>query len=159
MRRELRRRLRPDDPEVEEVVTAVAGTLGKNPREIKRFVNVFRFYAVIRQERITAGLPAPDTLAEVTKLAVLAIRWPHLRAALGRQIGTTERDTVLSLLEAPVAELPEDADWTARKEALHQSLVNAHVPDRLRANLLGSEDLCKLLAANPSIGTTAAIFL
>jgi hypothetical protein len=159
MRQELRRRLRPDDPEVAEVVTAVAGTLGKNPREIKRFVNVFRFYAVIRQERIAAGLPAPDTLAEVAKLAVLAIRWPHLRAALGRQIGATERDTVLSLLEAPVAELPEDADWTARKEALHQSLADAHVPDRLRANLLASEDLCKLLATNPSIGTTAAIFL
>ncbi|MFD0743299.1 P-loop NTPase fold protein [Phytohabitans flavus] len=159
MRRELRRRLRPNDPEVAEVVAAAAGRLGKNPREIKRFVNVFRFYAVVRQERITAGLPAPDTLAEVAKLALLAIRWPHLRAALGRQIGATERDTVLSLLEAPVAELPEDADWAARKEALRAALVDAKVPDRLRANLLASDDLCKLLASGPAIGTTAAIFL
>jgi hypothetical protein len=159
MRRELRRRLRPDDPEIQAVVLAVAGRLARNPREIKRFVNVFRFYAVIRQEREAAGLPAPDTLTEIAKLAVLAVRWPHLRAALSRQIGATERDTVLSLLEAPVVELPADANWSARREALQTVLTDAQIPERLRADLLASEDLWQLLACAPPIGTTAAGYL
>ncbi|MEU6261430.1 P-loop NTPase fold protein [Streptomyces sp. NPDC047043] len=159
MRRELRRRLRPDNPEVQSVVATVAGKLTGNPREIKRFVNVFRFYAVIRQERVAAGLPAPDTLTAIAKLAVLAVRWPHLRAALGRQIGPTERDTVLALLEAPIAELPEEAGWSARREALQTVLTNAQIPDKLRDCLLASEDLCQLLAAPPSIGTAAAGYL
>src|SRR5512144_112445 len=107
MRRELRRRLRPDDPEVQTIVTAVGGRLVKNPREIKRFVNVFRFYTVIRQERELAGLPAPDTLEEIAKLAIIAVRWPQLRGALGRQIGPTKRDTIMSLLEGPLGELRE----------------------------------------------------
>jgi hypothetical protein len=159
MRRELRRHLRPDNPEVQRIVKAVAGRLTANPREIKRFVNVFRFYAVIRQERVAAGLPAPDTLAEIAKLAVLAVRWPHLRASLGRQIGPTERDTVLALLEAPIAELPEDASWSARREALRTVLTEAQIPDKLRTSLLASEDLCQLLATAPPIGTAAAGYL
>ncbi|MFG2794062.1 P-loop NTPase fold protein [Streptomyces sp. NPDC048419] len=159
MRRELRRRLRPDNPEVQRIVATVAGRLTGNPREIKRFVNVFRFYAVIRQEREAAGLPAPDTLTAIAKLAVLAVRWPHLRAALGRQIGPTERDTVLALLEAPIAELPEEAGWSARREALQTVLSNAQIPDKLRDCLLASEDLCQLLATPPSIGTAAAGYL
>jgi hypothetical protein len=159
MRRELRRRLRPDDPEIQAIVAGVAGRLDRNPREIKRFVNVFRFYAVIRQEREAAGLPAPDTLDEIAKLAVLAIRWPHLRAVLSRQIGPTERDTVLSLLEGPVAELPNDAIWPARREALQTVLADAQIPKRLRTNLLASEDLCQFLTCAPPIGTTAAGYL
>jgi hypothetical protein len=159
MRRELRRRLRPNDPQVQAVVTAAAGHLAKNPREIKRFVNVFRFFTVIRQEREAAGLPVPDTLTEIAKLAVIAVRWPQLRGALGRQIGPTERDTVLSLLEAPIAEIKEDADWPDRKAALNSVLLKADIPDRLRVDLLESEDLCTLLAHHPPIGTTAAGYL
>ncbi|MDH6221133.1 hypothetical protein [Streptomyces pseudovenezuelae] len=97
--------------------------------------------------------------SQIAKLAVLAVRWPHLRAALGRQIGPTERDTVLALLEAPLAELPEDASWSARREALHTVLANAQIPEKLRASLLASEALCQLLATAPSIGTTAAGYL
>ena len=159
MRRELKRRLYPDNPEVQAIVAAVTSRLAKNPREIKRFVNVFRFYAVIRQEREAVGLPVPDTLTEIAKLAVLAVRWPHLRAALGRQVGATERDTVLSLLEAPVAELPENADWPTRRQALHTVLGDAQIPEKLRTNLLASEGLCELLASDPPIGTAAAGYL
>ena len=159
MRQELRRRLRPQDPEVQAIVHAVAGRLPRNPRAIKRFVNVFRFYAVIRQERETAGLAVPDTLTEIAKLAVLAVRWPQLRGALGRQIGATERDTVLALLEGPIAELPEDAGWVTRKQALDTVLTDAQIPEKLRASLLASEDLCQLLTHGPSIGTAATGYL
>ena len=89
----------------------------------------------------------------------MAVRWPQVRGALGRQIGSTERETVLSLLEAPIAELEEEADWPTRKAALDLVLLKADIPDRLRADLLASEDLCQLLARHPPIGTTAASYL
>jgi len=38
-------------------------------------------------------------------------------------------------------------------------LLKADIPDRLRADLLASEDLCKLLARHPPIGMTAAGYL
>ena len=66
------------------IVAAVGDKLDRNPREIKRFVNVFRFYVFIRQERNPDGLRTPETLIQVAKLAVLTIRWPQMRGLLGR---------------------------------------------------------------------------
>ena len=159
MRRELRRRLRPEDPEVQRIVALTAGRLARNPREIKRFVNVFRFYAVIRQEREAVDLPAPDTLAEIAKLAVLAVRWPHLRSALGRQVGMTERDTLLSLLETTIAEFDDNTNWVTKRQELHRALGDLQIPERLLTNLITSDGLCEFLASAPPIGTAAPGYL
>jgi KAP family P-loop domain len=158
-RRALRQRLRDDDPEVRAIVEAVAPWLNRNPREIKRFVNVFRFYVLIRQGRQEAGLPVPDSLEQVAKLAVLAVRWPQLRGILGRQIGPEDGDTLLALLEAPLEELPADAAWSERKEALAKKLAGSPVPEKLRQDLLAHEALCECLANGPPIGAAASGFL
>ncbi|MGW0588341.1 P-loop NTPase fold protein [Streptosporangium sp. NPDC002607] len=56
-----------------------------NPREIKRYVNVFRFYSFLTYRRALAGAdPASD--GEVAKLAALAVQWPHLLTLLVREI-------------------------------------------------------------------------
>ena len=158
-RRALRQRLRDDDPEVRAIVEAVAPWLNRNPREIKRFVNVFRFYVLIRQGRQEAGLPVPDSLEQVAKLAVLAVRWPRLRGILGRQIGPEDGDTLLALLEEPLDELPPDAAWSVRKEALAKKLTDSPVPEKLQQDLLAHEALCQCLANGPPIGATASGFL
>jgi KAP family P-loop domain len=158
-RRALRQRLRDDDPEVRAIVEAVAPWLHRNPREIKRFVNVFRFYVLIRQGRQEAGLPVPDSLEQVAKLAVLAVRWPQLRGILGRQIGSEDGDTLLALLEAPLDELPPDVAWSERKEALAKKLADSPVPEKLQQDLLAHETLCECLANGPPIGAAASGFL
>ncbi|MET8143274.1 P-loop NTPase fold protein [Sphaerisporangium sp. NPDC005288] len=56
-----------------------------NPRELKRYVNVFRFYSFVTYRRALAGA-AKATDEEVAKLAVLAIRWPHLLSLLAREL-------------------------------------------------------------------------
>jgi KAP family P-loop domain len=158
-RRVLRRRLRDDDAEVRAIVAAVAPWLHRNPREIKRFVNVFRFYVLIRQGRQEAGLPVPDSLEQLAKLAVLAVRWPQLRGILGRQIGPDESDTLLGLLEAPLEELAPDAAWPVRKEALAKKLAEAPVPPKLQQDLLAHEAFCECVANGPTIGAVASGFL
>jgi hypothetical protein len=158
-RRVLKKRLRDDDPEVTRIVEGVGAQISRNPREIKRFVNVFRFFAVIRQERLASGLPAPETLVQVAKLAVLAVRWPHLRNTLGRQVGNVDDRILLEFLEASMDGLPPDQAWPECRDALATKLIDAQVPERLRQILLTDEKLCRFLASAPALGGAAEGFV
>ncbi|MGV9597593.1 P-loop NTPase fold protein [Streptosporangium sandarakinum] len=75
-----------------------------NPREIKRYVNVFRFYSFIAYRRTLAGA-APASDGEVAKLAALTIHWPHLLTSLARETGGT---TALERLEGAAG---DDDAW------------------------------------------------
>ena len=78
----------------------------RNPREIKRFANLFRFFAMIYVERQIAQLPTPGSPRELAKLAVLGILWPGLLSALAVPIDG-ER-TVYQLLEEPGEDATDD---------------------------------------------------
>jgi hypothetical protein len=67
------------DPLITKFVEEVANLLGGNPRQIKRYVNVFRFYSTLRHglrvDSVTPGnLPSDAVLA---KFVALCIYWPH----------------------------------------------------------------------------------
>jgi hypothetical protein len=155
----LAQRLRDNGAELVAIVRAAAASLANNPRAIKRFVNVFRLYAVVAQERRLVGLPAPQSFQEFAKLAILAVRWPWLRAALARQIGAGQSDTLLALLEQPIDGLDEHADWPARKEALAKVLESSHVPEDLQSDLLSHPELCLFLSGEPKVGDAIIGFL
>ena len=69
-------------PEIQALLHRHVVDLDRNPREIKRFLNVFRFYAYVSFWRRSGGVDAPD-LDGVAKLAMLAVRRPHLLSMLG----------------------------------------------------------------------------
>ncbi|MEU9841702.1 P-loop NTPase fold protein [Actinomadura sp. NPDC048032] len=54
----------------------------RNPREIKRFVNLFRFYSFIAERQRLLGVAVPSQ-SQIAKLAAFAIRWPHVVSLLG----------------------------------------------------------------------------
>jgi hypothetical protein len=56
-------------------------------------------------------------------------------------------------------ELPPDAAWSVRKEALAKKLTDSPVPEKLQQDLLAHEALCQCLANGPPIGATASGFL
>jgi hypothetical protein len=58
-RQEFAQHLTEQDPAVRAMLRLLIHELPPNPREIKRFINVYRFYAFIQYERQTAGLPVP----------------------------------------------------------------------------------------------------
>jgi hypothetical protein len=94
------------------ILAGVPGLASDNPREIKRFVNLFRFYTFIAQQQQLQGQRVVSG-AEIAKLSVLAIRWPHLVGALVRRAGPS---TMLSRLEASLRE--EGDGWgTALRDA------------------------------------------
>ncbi|MGV9365561.1 KAP family P-loop NTPase fold protein [Amycolatopsis sp. NPDC003731] len=78
---------------------ALPGLRSANPREIKRYVNLFRFYSFLTVRR-RGGPDGP----ELAKLAVLAIRWPDLLSTL-----TKNQSAVLCELETAAA--ADDAGW------------------------------------------------
>jgi hypothetical protein len=147
LRKELGQRLRHDSPEVLAIARAVSGRLDGNPREIKRFVNVFRFYAFIQQEREQAGLSPRTDLMQVAKLAVLAIRWPHLRGVLGSPAKPGEEGTVLALLDASL----HATDGAKEAPPLNEQLEKAGVRESVRRTLIGCDDLYAFLGEDPRL--------
>jgi hypothetical protein len=90
-----------------------------NPREIKRYVNVFRFYSFLTYRRALAGA-APASDGEVAKLAALAVQWPHLLTLLA---GEREGESVLRRLEGAAN---DEGGW---ERAVHDTgLVAHHTP-------------------------------
>ncbi len=89
-----------------------------NPRQIKRYVNVFRFYSFLTYRRALAGA-APASEAEVAKLAALTIHWPHLLSLLVMEV---EGTTVLQILER-AAGAGDDRAW---EQAVHEAGLAGH---------------------------------
>lgn len=86
------------DPLVQEIIRKQAMQLPNlNAREIKRLLNLFRFYAFIAARNRILDLASSEsqraTLEKVARLAVLAIRWPYLLNVVARA-GTVEPDVV-----------------------------------------------------------------
>ncbi|MDH2424529.1 P-loop NTPase fold protein [Sphaerisporangium sp. TRM90804] len=89
-----------------------------NPRELKRYVNVFRFYSFVTYRHTLAGAPRTGE-DEIAKLAMLTIRWPHLLSALAREQDSGRRPrppapaargrTVLEALEEAAS--GDDGEW------------------------------------------------
>jgi len=70
------------DPAVREFVHSVAALIGNNPRQIKRYINVFRFYSALRYNLLTqsmaSGSPAKlPSDKELAKFIALTIQWPQ----------------------------------------------------------------------------------
>ncbi len=78
------------------IEAALPALSASNPRELKRYVNVFRFYSFVTYRQQLAGA-RPATDAEVAKLAALAVRWPQLLSVLAREC--PQGGTVLGVLE------------------------------------------------------------
>jgi KAP family P-loop domain/NB-ARC domain/TIR domain len=137
------------------IVAGVPGLASDNPREIKRFVNLFRFYAFIAQQHQLRGLPAVSG-AEIAKLAVMAIRWPSRLDAFGQKLDS-DGTTVLACLEkearaAAASDQSTDDSWRA---GLSRVGLVPEGEDAWRLHQPWSEELRRFLRAEPSIAAAA----
>ena len=128
-----------------------------NPREIKRYINLFRFYTFIVQQQRLHGVAAPAG-GSIAKLAALAIRWPHLLSLLSQQpAGTTSPMNVLERGARAVGNSGEDP-W---REALTQTglFTGTAADDKPLPLPDWSRDLRAFLATGPEVGEAAARLL
>ena len=99
------------DPLVSKFVEEVFSLVGGNPRQIKRYINVFRFHSTLRHNLkvdlaargLQATLPSDKGLA---KFIAMAIQWPHAAEFLRRTRiagadgkGQAKPESLLKLLE------------------------------------------------------------
>jgi hypothetical protein len=139
---------RDEAPVVQETVRHYASFLNNNPRAIKRFMNLLRFYSFIAAGLSLREEADPD-IQQGGKLAILTIRWPHLLTEFAK--GEPGEETVLESLErlARVKEALADSEkWDVGTKEF-----------RLNLNRRDSEDLRALLAADPSVGGVARMIL
>jgi hypothetical protein len=105
-----------------------------NPREMKRYLNLFRFYTFITQRRRLEGIDPPSG-EQIAKVAALAIRWPHLLTVLG-----LEQDgiKVLAILEEAAT---DDKAWESE---LRRAGISRGNYDDLKEFLSAGEPIAKI---------------
>jgi hypothetical protein len=137
VRRVIDETLSADNPDVQEVISYAAEFLESNPRQIKRFVNLFRFFVMIHTERRLLQLPAPTSLKALAKLAVLGTRWPALITVLTETAPGQPGKTVLQLLEQTPTEddakLQGELGQFGVTEATHRLLLAPELRSFLRS--------------------------
>lgn len=125
------------DQGAQEPIRSALPALGKaNPRELKRYVNLFRFYTFVAERERLRGVAAPDGEA-VAKLAAFVVRWPHLLPA-----GRTGWAARLARLESVARESPDE--WPDALAASYPELSAA-----------AGRALREFFGSGPAIGTDA----
>ncbi|WP_239157452.1 KAP family P-loop NTPase fold protein [Actinocatenispora thailandica] len=95
---------RYSDRDAAEPIRAALPSLGTgNPREIKRYVNLFRFYTFLAERLRLRGAAVPEP-ASIAKLAAFTIRWPQL-------VSAPATATAIALAELESAATGEDDRW------------------------------------------------
>jgi hypothetical protein len=103
--------IRSFSDEEESIAKLILGSIGsysRNPRDIKRFVNSFRFYYFLRAARISLGQETPS-LEQMSRWILLSLRWPGILRWL-RSAGTSAQDSTAKELEAIECTAKDAAD-------------------------------------------------
>jgi hypothetical protein len=132
------------------ILAGVPGLASDNPREIKRFVNLFRFYSFIAQQHQLQGLP-PVSGAQIAKLAVLAIRWPNLLGLFGRRFGDGSVSNLGHLERSLRSPVGTTDGWREAWRAVGLPTAGQNA----RVTAPWGEQLHGFLATEPSIATVA----
>jgi hypothetical protein len=135
------------DKHARRMLLRYANDLSGNPREIKRFVNVFRFYAYVDFWRRTQRFETPG-LEGAAKLARIAIGWPSMLNALARDVA--RNGTTLPLI-AHLEHANEDDKVWAECVAL--------APEHVRSRLEALPELRAAIAKEPFVGAYVDGFL
>jgi len=116
------------DPAVRQLVELAMTRIGRNPRQIKRYINAFRFYAALRrvlknEARASGTKREFPTDVQLAKFIALTVQWPHaldsIRASRGRftqGVHAEKNESLLATLEKDsrtIKDQPQNqvSDW------------------------------------------------
>lgn len=117
-----------------------------NPREIKRFTNLFRFYSFVTyRSRLVESLPISNEA--IAKLSGLAIRWPDMLGALTRVNSSGQSNLEILETAAKEALATDGAEWTAALQRIGA--------EESESMLKRCEGLRSFLASGPPVAELA----
>ena len=115
-----------DVPLVRDALTnAVLNLPGRNPRQTKAFINLWRFYMVLDYELgyMTNSITATRVhSAEMARLVEIMVRWPWLLDALGarRPMGSDAKTVLADLMRAS----GDDEEWERVTISAHMDVFD-----------------------------------
>src|SRR6476646_9357548 len=115
-----------DVPLVRDALTnAVLNLPGRNPRQTKAFINLWRFYMVLDYELgyMTNSITATRVhSAEMARLVEIMVRWPWLLDALGgrRPVGSDAKTVLADLMRAS----GDDEEWERVTISAHMDVYD-----------------------------------
>jgi hypothetical protein len=115
-----------DVPLVRDALTnAVLNLPGRNPRQTKAFINLWRFYMVLDYELgyMTNSITATRVhSAEMARLVEIMVRWPWLLDALGarRPVGSEVKTVLADLMRAS----GDDEEWERVTISAHMDVFD-----------------------------------
>jgi hypothetical protein len=133
-----------DVPLVRDALTnAVLNLPGRNPRQTKAFINLWRFYMVLDYELgyMTNSITATRVhSAEMARLVEIMVRWPWLLDALGarRPVGSDAKTVLADLMRAS----GDDAEWDRVATSAHMDIFDE--------STVGLRELLLRRAASPT---------
>lgn len=106
---------------------AVRNLPARNPRQVKTFINLWRFYMVLEYQlgvTTTSLTGTQQHSAEMARIVEIMVRWPWLLDMLGkRYIASGEPTIVLDHLYGAAADT--DEVWTTAVESFYLSAIDA----------------------------------
>lgn len=126
---------------VQETISAAASYFGYNPRQVKRFINLYRLQTYIAQERKLLKNPGfqLDTLG---KLLILNMAWPRVATALRRD------RTFIDRLEAAIEHrmILNKPDLSHEDYSTKKARFERYIEDKLIAASIDDSHLYGLLS-------------
>jgi len=104
-----------EESKIKEQLATWAIRFSINPRDIKRFVNVFRFYYFLRAARDARGETVPS-LRQLSCWILFSLKWPEAVRYLSRvqAVAHTSRRAQVELLEKCASESQDVSSWRKR---------------------------------------------
>ncbi|HXX20195.1 MAG TPA: P-loop NTPase fold protein [Candidatus Acidoferrum sp.] len=104
-----------EEAKIKKQLAAWAIRFSVNPRDIKRFINVFRFYYFLRAAREARGQTVPS-LRQLSCWILFSLKWPEAVRYLSRAqaVADTSRRAQVELLEKCASQSQDVITWRKR---------------------------------------------
>jgi hypothetical protein len=102
-----------DEEHISQLILGAVNGYSRNPRDIKRFVNSFRFYFFIRAAREARGEEVPS-LEQMSRWILLSLKWPGILRWLRTGSFASRESLALELAQLEkIAEGSSISDWAS----------------------------------------------
>lgn len=148
----------PQDPLVSRFLDSAINVFGANPRQVKRYVNMFRFCFNLRyalrldaKPEFRAALPSDEAIA---KYAVMSVQWPQATVLMRQGVesvdGESAHKNMLECLEVFAGQLKDQA---GNHDQMWREFLDQH--DLKLLHWTYTPSFRRLLGAEPSLSQSA----
>ena len=111
-----------DDPKIRQLISMAASEFfSDNPREVKRFINVFRFQYFLLLARRNGGLNVPSE-RQLTRWIILSMRWPELARWIQGRHSRINYEGMALESDKPVHRRLAELESIAAESSLHKGI-------------------------------------